>query len=342
MKPIKVGIIGCGTVARNRHAPCYKLDKRCELVAVMAPTLSKAKAFAEKFNIPKYYNNLDDFLSEKLNVVSICTPPQTHAKLAITCMKEGLHTLVEKPMAMNTEEAFEMVKEARKQGVKLCVCHNFLFSHSILRLTNFNKKGKLGEVHSMLVIRISNLKRNVPEWYPSLPGGLFFDEAPHMLYLLNHFLPELKISKVIASPNGVLKQKPRKIEAYFVNGDKSALLTVDYSCSCDEWLLYLISEKAFIRVDLFRDTIIILGRGGRHDPLDVLKRSVSEIMQSTYQLLKAGLRYSIRRQYYGHDKLISSFITSIIQDTDPPVKIEDAIKVVNLTELILRELNLMK
>lgn len=337
-----MGIIGCGTVARNRHAPCYKLDKRCKLVAVMAPTRSKAKAFAEKFNIPRYYDNLDDFLSEKLDIVSICTPPQTHAKLAITCMRQGLHTLVEKPMAMNPEEAFRMIEEAEKQGVKLCVCHNFLFSHSMLSLSDLNRENKLGEVCSALIVRISNLKRAVPKWYPSLPGGLFFDEAPHMLYLLNYFLPNLEVSNAIASSDGVLDQKPRRVEVYFVEGDKSALITVDYGCSRDEWFLYLIAEKAFVRIDLFRDTIIVLGKGGRHDPIDVLKGSLSEIMQSIFQLFKAGLRYSIRRQYYGHDKLISSFITSIIQDTPPPVKAEDAIKVVNLMESILRKLELVK
>ena len=245
-------------------------------------------------------------------------------------------------MSMNTGEAFEMVKEAKKQGVKLSVCHNFLFSHSMLYLNDLDKRGKLGRIDSALVIRVSNLKREVPKWYLSLPGGLFFDEAPHMLYLLNHFLPNLKVSSVIASRYGVSEQKPRKIEVHFVDEDRSALLTVDYGGSRDEWLLYLIAEKALVKMDLFRDTLTILGEGGRHDPLDVLKGSIDEIVQSISQLFKAGLRYSTRRQYYGHDKLISSFITSILQDTPPPVKTEDAIKTVDLMESILRKLELAK
>lgn len=343
IKILKIGIIGCGAVAQKRHAPSYKLDKRCKLVAVMAPKLEEAKIFSERFSIPRYYDNLEAFFSEKLDIVSICTPPFTHAKLAISCMKQGLHVLVEKPMAMNVSESLEMVKEAKKQGVKLSVCHNFLFSHSMSSLGDLNRRGKLGRIDGVWALQISNLKRGLPKWYPSLPGGLFFDESPHMLYLLKHFLPKLKVGNVVTSRDSVSEQKPRKIEIYFTEEEsRSALLTMDFGCSRDEWILYLIAEKALVKIDLFRDTIIVLGKAGRHDPLDVLKGSINEIMQSTYQLFKAGLRYSIRQQYYGHDKLIRLFIDSIIQNTDPPVKPEEGLSVIEMLEFILNKARLKK
>jgi predicted dehydrogenase len=251
-------------------------------------------------------------------------------------MKQGISVLVEKPMAMNVDEALQMILEAKKQSVKLSVCHNFLFSHSMSYLNCLINKGRVGKVNSMWVLQTSNLKRQLPEWYPSLPGGLFFDESPHALYLIKHFLPKLKVSNVTMSSEAVSMQKPRKIEIYFTEEARSALLTMDFNCSRDEWILYLIAEKALAKIDLFRDTIVVLGKAGYHDPLDVLKGSVVEITQSLFQLLKAGVRYCFRRQYYGHDKLIKLFVDSVAYNTEPPVKPEDGLAIVELEESIIK------
>lgn len=342
MKKLNVGIVGCGAVARKRHAPSYKLDGRCKIVAVLSPDLEQAKSFAQKFRIPKFYNDMNDFLSEKLDIVSICTPPPTHCDLAIQCMKQGWHVLVEKPMAMNISEAKRMLDESRKQGVKLCVSHNLLFSHSIRYLSKLEKRGKLGRVRSIWGIQISNLKRELPSWYPTLPGGLFFDEAPHMLYLFRSFLPNLEIRDVIVDHKLISKQKPGRIEVYFTEEKiRSANLLMDFGCSRDEWFLYLIFEKAFVNVDLFRDTFIILGEAGTHNPLDVLKGSISEILQKIIQLSKAGIRFSLNRQFYGHDKLIQLFINSVMNDAEPPVKAEDGMSIVKIQEDILKKASLL-
>jgi len=338
VRRINVGIVGCGAVARKRHAPSYKLDERCKIVAVLSPELERAKSFAQKFKIPKFYNDLNDFLSEKLDVVSICTPPPTHCDLAISCMKQGLHVLVEKPMAMNVSEALKMLHESRKQGVKLCVSHNLLFSRSIDYLRKLYTKGDLGSLSYMSGIQISNLRRELPKWYPTLPGGLFFDESPHMLYLFRYFLPNLKVRDIIVDHRQISKQKPRKIEVYFTEDVRSAHLLMDFGCSRDEWFLYLIFEKAFVKVDLFRDTIIILGQAGTHDPLDVLKGSISELSQNLLQLLNAGARFSLNRQFYGHDKLISLFIDAIINNNDPPIKPTDGMAIVEMQENILKKI----
>ncbi|MCS7109621.1 MAG: Gfo/Idh/MocA family oxidoreductase [Candidatus Micrarchaeota archaeon] len=338
-KKINVGIIGCGSVARKRHIPSYNLDRRCKIIAVLSPDIEQAKEVAKKFNIPKYYNNLDDFLSEKLDVVSICTPPLTHSELAISCIKQGCHVLVEKPMAMNTSEALRMLHESVKEGVKFCVVHNLIFSYSIQTIDKMYRAGKLGKVGSIWGIQISNLKRELPRWYPSLPCGLFFDESPHMLYLFKHFLPSIKVERVNVDNRQILMQKPKKIEVYFAGDDyTSSVLLIDFNCARDEWLIYMIFERAFIKVDLFRDTVIILGKAGTHTPSDVLKGSFSELFQEVTQLLRAGLRFSIKRQLYGHDKLIRLFIDSIVENGAPPIMPEDAVAVTKMQEDIIKKI----
>lgn len=109
MEKLEVGIIGCGNNATRRHAPCYKRDKRCTLVAALDRNPEALPNLSKTFDIPKTYPNLDDFLNEDLNVVSICAPLFNHAELAIAYLKKGLNVLVEKPMAMNVGGMPELV-----------------------------------------------------------------------------------------------------------------------------------------------------------------------------------------------------------------------------------------
>jgi len=339
MDRLKVGIVGCGTVAEKRHAPSYAFNKGCRLAAVMTTKLDRAMAFSKRFGIPRYYDSLDNFLSEHLDIVSICTPPSTHASIAISCLRNRSNVLIEKPMAMNVREAVAMKDEAEKQALKLSVCHNMIFSHSISFLDELGRRGKLGSIRSVWVLRTSNMKRAMPGWILTLPGGVFFDELPHMLYLLRHLLPDLEVRNVVASSDRVSRQKPGRIGVSLEGGEaRSALIAADYGCSRDEWLMYVIAEKATAKVDLFKDTVVLSGGTSGHHPFDVLKASVNEVVQEIGQLFSAGLRYSFGRQYYGHDKLIRLFVSSVANGADSPVAVEEGLAVVQLQESIVKSM----
>jgi scyllo-inositol 2-dehydrogenase (NADP+) len=184
---LKVGVIGTGWVATNRHIPSIMRDSRTKLVGVTDNIENRAKAAAEKFGT-QYYESVEKLLEQPLDIMFVCTPPFDHCEKVIKSIEAGCHTLVEKPFAMNSKEAEVMISAARQNNVKLCVSHNFLFSRSMTQARKLRDSNDIGEITGTIAFQMANLKRRLPKWYPSLPGGLFFDESPHMLYSIIEFL----------------------------------------------------------------------------------------------------------------------------------------------------------
>ena len=124
-KRLRVGLVGCGGVAQWAHIPALKKVKNAELVAVCDRNEELASIVAKNFRIHRYYADFPQMLEkEGLDMVEICTPPKTHASLSIKAIESGCHVLVEKPMAMTTKEADEMIRASKDSKVKLGVVHN--------------------------------------------------------------------------------------------------------------------------------------------------------------------------------------------------------------------------
>lgn len=116
---INVAIIGTGVIS-EQHIKAYQIfSERCEILAVCDIFPEKAKAQKEKYHLENaiVYEDYKHILERKdIQLVSICTPPFTHASCAIECMQSGKHVLVEKPMAASLEECDEIIQIQRKSG----------------------------------------------------------------------------------------------------------------------------------------------------------------------------------------------------------------------------------
>ena len=100
MNCIRVGIIGSGFIAKQKHLPAWKKAARnAQVVALSDPNVAQAEELASAHGISKVYKDYRQMLeAEQLDVVDICSPPRTHAELAIRSLTAGAHALIEKPM----------------------------------------------------------------------------------------------------------------------------------------------------------------------------------------------------------------------------------------------------
>ena len=106
MKKVKVGIVGCGLVTKNRHIPSYRrLKKDVDLCAVCDMNETLAKETAKEYSIAKAYPDVSEMLfAESLDIIDICAPPQVHAPVAVEAIEEGCNVIMEKPMALKTSD----------------------------------------------------------------------------------------------------------------------------------------------------------------------------------------------------------------------------------------------
>ena len=122
MEKVRIGIVGCGSIACHRHLPEYAMQKNVEIVAVCDIEPKRAEEMANKYQAKAYTDFNDMFLNPNIDAVSVCTPNSFHAPISIAALEAGKHVLCEKPMATSREEAEAMIQAAKKKWEKAYDC----------------------------------------------------------------------------------------------------------------------------------------------------------------------------------------------------------------------------
>lgn len=196
-KIINWGIIGCGDVCEVKSGPGFQLAEGSSLNAVMRRNKGKAKDFAHRHKVPKYYADADELINDaEIDAVYIATPPSTHAKYAIDAMKAGKPVYVEKPMALNYFESKTMIEASEKFNTTIFVAYYrrfFPYFLKIKELIDLNQLGKLITVNLTTIVspRAGDEDKKNPHWHliPKISGGgYFFDVACHQLDILDFLM----------------------------------------------------------------------------------------------------------------------------------------------------------
>jgi predicted dehydrogenase len=325
--------MGTGWVATARHIPAFRSHPDVEITSVFDRKIEKAEATAKRFHVPHWSASEREFLDQELDVVTICTPPWTHAELACAAFDRGLHVFTEKPMAMNVADAEAMLAAADRAQRLLCVSHNFLFSRSVAqadRLLN----GDSSSLQYGFGMQLSSSMRRLPDWYQKLPGGLFLDESPHMIYTLQHFLGELQLESCRATWNSTTRL-PKSIDIQLRGVRATGQLNMLFEAPVSEWHVGLVSRTRAMDLDLFRDIIVSVKSDGGHKPADILRTSFRAIRDHVAGFVQSGARYSTHRLYWGHDVIIRKFIDATLGRGPVPVDPKESVGVVRLTDEIL-------
>ena len=116
-KTIRWGILGTGTAAHD-VAAAFKLVPEAELLAIGSRDHERAKIFASKFNVLRAYESYDRLLFDRdVDVVYIATPNFRHRQDCLRCFEAGKAVMCEKPFALNTAEAKEVIEAASQKGL---------------------------------------------------------------------------------------------------------------------------------------------------------------------------------------------------------------------------------
>ncbi|MBN2456036.1 MAG: Gfo/Idh/MocA family oxidoreductase [Sedimentisphaerales bacterium] len=197
MDKIRWGIIGCGNVTEVKSGPAFQKIKDSELVAVMRRNSDKAKDYAARHGVPKWYDDADKLINDPdVNAVYIATPPDTHAEYAIRVAQAGKPVYVEKPMARNYAECEKMIQACRDASVPLFVAYYRRCLPCFRKLKELIDSEAIGDVRFVFIELFHSpladdfKKDNLP-WrvIPEISGGGYFvDLASHELDLLDYIL----------------------------------------------------------------------------------------------------------------------------------------------------------
>jgi predicted dehydrogenase len=145
-RPLRAAIVGTGAIAHAHAQAIADLAPRIELVAVADIAIERARVFADAFAPPAtVYTSLSALLAaERIDLVHICTPPQTHVPLAVESLRAGVPVLIEKPTALSLAEMDRLVAVSRETGVPALTVFQHRFGHGAQRLIRLLRTGGLG------------------------------------------------------------------------------------------------------------------------------------------------------------------------------------------------------
>lgn len=143
---MKVGIIGCGSIAKQRHAHEYALNPHTEIAGFYDLNPARAQALVDVFG-GRVYASVDEMLADpEIEAVSVCVANAYHAPTTIQALEAGKHVLCEKPMAITISDCEAMIAAAEKAGKRLMIGQNQRLAPTHRKAKEILQSGQLGKV----------------------------------------------------------------------------------------------------------------------------------------------------------------------------------------------------
>jgi predicted dehydrogenase len=151
---VGIGIIGAG-FARTTQIPGFKNCEGARGVVIASAHRAHAAEVAREFEIPHVADDWRGVIErDDVDLVSIVTPVATHHEIALAALAAGKHVLCEKPMAMNAEEAREMMESAREKNLLALIDHELRFLPGRQKAAELIHRGDLGQLwHARCLFR---------------------------------------------------------------------------------------------------------------------------------------------------------------------------------------------
>jgi len=192
---LRFGIIGCGRIA-PRHAKYITSLPGAKLVAVADIVDSRAEHYASEYSVDAYHDYHELLDREDIDVVNICTPSGLHGSIGIEAARAGKHLIVEKPIALNTDDADALIAEAEAAGVKLCVVLQNRYNPPMQDAYEVVQNGALGK----LLLGNATVRWFRPQEYYeddwhgtwAMDGGALMNQCIHHIDALQWLMGDVK------------------------------------------------------------------------------------------------------------------------------------------------------
>ncbi|MBA4140297.1 MAG: Gfo/Idh/MocA family oxidoreductase [Segetibacter sp.] len=281
MKTINWGIIGCGDVTEVKSGPAFNKVNNSKLIAVMRRDAAKAKDYAQRHHVPKWYSDAQQLINDpEVNAIYVATPPLSHEEYTLAALQAGKPVYVEKPMALNNAASERMLKASAENNMKLSVAHYRREQPMFKKIKELLHSNAIGEIRLANLqffksaVTATELEQPKTKWRvdPAIAGGgLFHDLAPHQLDLMLHFFGKFKTASGISLNQGGLYDADDIVSGY-LQFDNSVvfqgLWCFTVGATEEKDLCEIIGSQGKISFSIFGDYTIIITRAGNTETLN--------------------------------------------------------------------------
>ncbi len=258
MGSLRVGLVGAGHIAGS-HIRAWRRTPDCAVVGVHDLDRAAAERLTRSHRLATAFDSLDALLAS-VDVVDVCTPPATHAAVALRAVAAGRHLLLEKPAVVELADWEALSAALAGSPSRVGVVHNLKFARAVERTRRWIDGGHIGTV-----LRVQREFLTDPagdrmlggdrHWSHGLPGGRWIETLPHELYLLHHLVGPMEVREVVVSPTGGAPAGAPADEVLVTLERRGTLATLHYSANCrlNRRRLTVIGSEGWIDVEMLAD-----------------------------------------------------------------------------------------
>ena len=345
-------MVGCGYISQQVHLPLWERMGRAKVVACADEDLNRAQLLATPYGIKRVYTGVESMLEhEELDLVDVCTPPQSHMDILSKALERGVDCMVEKPLALRSRDAESVVSLAEEKGLKVYVIHNYSFLPAVRFVKRLVSSGGVGDVKIVDTRYMAPLTKeryySPKHWIHSLPGGILSTEiAPHLFMLVVEQIGRLAKADFCFSKASNASHVAADEMYSMVVSEKGAVghIGLSFNSSIPVHTFDVIGTKGVVSADLFTQTVVhhSIPEYSATDSLSYNKLArgkwaISDIYQRAASFLRVSVnvglgRYRMRTE--GHRYLFERCLDDILNRKSYPVTLSEAVEVVKMVELM--------
>ena len=296
------------------HAKAIALQDSAKLVAIADPEADPATLRETLGPDVLVFPSGEELLQKSApDIVHVCTPPGTHAALASLALSSGAHVYVEKPFALTSIDAVNMIRLAKGTGRRICAGHQLLYESPALRAREFLKNiGKILYVESYFSFR--PVRRAMDGRSTISPLDQLVDILPHPVYLLLHFMKGISANgeDVPVETQALEVSANGWVRGLFQCGGVAGNLVVTLQGRPVESYVRVVGANGCLLADFVRGTVVTLPGPGTTGISKVIN-PYSHARQTATKTTRAMFARVLKKQksYPGLAEIIHAFYESV-------------------------------
>ena len=294
-EPLRIGVVGAGAIAQLAHFPVLSKMRGAKLVAIGDNDRPKARALADRFDVPDVYTDIEDLLEHPdLHAVVVATPNHLHEPHVLSAIAAGKDVLCERPLALTMRGVERIINAAARAGRKVFVANNHRFRSDVQALAGFLRGSELGKLTGIRAGAFHH-RRAEQGWRlrrAEAGGGAFFDYGLPLLdlalWLANFPEPERVVAHMERGNGKNAVEESMLVQLHCSNTVFNFDVSGTYVGAEERWWFETLSTRGSTRLAPLRVVKELHGR-----PTDVSPRGAAARESAFIQSYRAELAHFV-------------------------------------------------
>ncbi len=295
MKPaLRLGVIGVGAISQVALLPTLARLRGAQLVALCDNDGPKARALAERLDVPDVFTDIDELLEfDELDAVIVSTPSHLHEPHVLSALAAGVHVLCERPLALTVRGIERILAAATRSDKKVSVANNHRFRSDVQAVAAFLRGGELGKLTGVRIGAYQS-KRAAEGWRlrrAESGGGVFMEQGFAMLDLalwLADFPEPVRVSAHMDRGRGASAVEDAMLAFVECEQGKTIVIDVNWSVTSqeDRWWFDVLATRGSAQLSPFKVVKVL-----NATPADVTPRGAAVRENAVTQSYRAELAH---------------------------------------------------